>query len=158
MTPVILAPHRSGGPGASAAGDTLPVMDTTNPPGGAWRIPDVAAHLGVVESTVRAYSSRKQMPDADGTDRYGPWWYPATITGWKRPGPGNRTGPRGRRTANAQDLTDAQRVELGDDSDLVAWAARVRALVERDQASLAAIARAYGVTASTVSQRLRRHR
>lgn len=68
------------------------------PPGAEWRLREVARHLGVAESTVRAYRARPgQLPEADGQDRYGPWWKPETITTWaaNRPGPGNRSGRRG---------------------------------------------------------------
>lgn len=67
------------------------------PPGNAWRIADVTAHLGLTsESTVRAYLARKRMPPADGRDRYGPWWRPRTITAWHaaRPRPGGHGVPR----------------------------------------------------------------
>lgn len=59
--------------------------------------------------------------------------------------------------ARRRELTAAQHAELGDDHDLVAWCARVRALVARDGVSLAAVGRAYGLGPPTVSLRLRRH-
>lgn len=66
-------------------------MAGSNPPQDSWRIVDVAEHLHVQPTTVRAYGSRGQMPPADGRDQYGPWWHQATILNWKRPGRGNRT-------------------------------------------------------------------
>lgn len=79
-------------------------MQPDNRPPGAseWRIREVAAHLGIAESTVHAYRARKQMPAEDGRDRYGPWWHPDTITAWaaNRPGPGNRSSRRGHRARN----------------------------------------------------------
>lgn len=71
-----------------------PMTHDQRPPSSEWRIREIAHNLGVAESTVRAYRARPgQMPDPDGQDRYGPWWYPATITTWatNRPGKGNRT-------------------------------------------------------------------
>lgn len=67
------------------------------PPGSEWRIREIADHLGVAESTIRAYRTRPgQLPAPDGQDRYGPWWHPDTITTWAttRPGKGNRTPRR----------------------------------------------------------------
>lgn len=73
------------------------------PPGAEWRYKEIATELGVAESTLRNYRSRGQMPEPDGQDRYGPWWYPDTITTWhtNRPGPGNRDGRRGHRPRNS---------------------------------------------------------
>ena len=48
-----------------------------------WTIPDVAAHLGVERSTVRAYRARRQMPEADGRTGRTPWWHPETIRAWR---------------------------------------------------------------------------
>lgn len=50
-----------------------------------WTIPDVAAHLGVERSTVRAYNAatRRQMPEADGHTGRTPWWHPETIRAWR---------------------------------------------------------------------------
>lgn len=69
------------------------------PPGAEWRYKEIATALGVAQSTLRNYRARGQMPEPDGQDRYGPWWYPDTITRWhaNRPGPGNRDGRRGHR-------------------------------------------------------------
>lgn len=59
-----------------------------------WTVADVAAHLEVAESTVRAYLARGQMPAPDGRLGRTPWWRPATIRGWERPGRGARTDLR----------------------------------------------------------------
>lgn len=56
-----------------------------------WAVADVAAHLGVASSTVRAYAARGQMPEPDGRIGSSPWWWSDTIIGWKRPGQGRRT-------------------------------------------------------------------
>lgn len=54
-----------------------------------------AQHLGIAESTWRAYVARDQAPPADGHDEfYGkPYWLDTTLDRWKdgRPGRGNRT-------------------------------------------------------------------
>lgn len=59
--------------------------------------------------------------------------------------------------AHRVDLTPAQVEFLGDIADIPGWAERVRRLVDRDDVSLAAIARATGLATATVSQRLRRY-
>lgn len=88
----------------------------SRPPGATeWRTREVAIALGVAESTISSYRARNQMPAPDGRDRYGPWWYPDTITNWaaSRPGPGNRSSRRGHRTpgnaAAGPGLPDADR-------------------------------------------------
>lgn len=51
-----------------------------------WTTRDVAAYLGVKESTVRAYhspSSRSKMPKPDGQLGRTPWWKPETIRAWR---------------------------------------------------------------------------
>lgn len=60
-----------------------------------WGVPEVAKHLGISESTVRAYVSREQMP-APIEGFSSPIWRADVIIEWhaNRPGPGNRT-PRG---------------------------------------------------------------
>lgn len=145
-------------------GDILAGVKTVNtrPPEGHFRTRDVAELLGVQPRTVSAYLARSQMPPPDGRDEYGPWWHPDTITSWERPNQpgtsrGNRSGPRGHRARGA-DLTNDQITHLGDPHDIATWADRVRQLLhDDDQVTLAAIGRAYGLTASTISQRLRRN-
>ncbi len=61
----------------------------------------MTAYLGLSsEGTVRGYLSRGQMPAADGRDRYGPWWQPATIIDWhaSRPRPAGHGKPRRTKT------------------------------------------------------------
>lgn len=49
-----------------------------------WTTADVAAYLGVKQSTVRSYAARGQMPKADGHhDARTPWWKPETIKAWR---------------------------------------------------------------------------
>ena len=48
-----------------------------------WVISDVAQHLGVGQSTVRAYATRGQMPPPDGRLGRTPWWRPETIKEWR---------------------------------------------------------------------------
>ena len=60
-------------------------------------VPQVAARLGIAESTWRAYVARGQAPAPDG--RYGArlsWWWSSTVDGWDagRPGSGARTDRR----------------------------------------------------------------
>ncbi len=47
-----------------------------------WTTAEVAAHLGVSVGTVRAYSSRGQMPAPDGRLGRTPWWWAETIRAW----------------------------------------------------------------------------
>jgi hypothetical protein len=54
------------------------------------RVADIAAQFGLSPATIRAYSHRRQMPQPDGYDKYGPWWNQDSIDGWDRPGPGRR--------------------------------------------------------------------
>lgn len=51
-----------------------------------WTTPDVAAYLGVGDSTVSAYRSRRQMPAPDGQVGRTPWWWEATIRAWRPQG------------------------------------------------------------------------
>ncbi len=158
-------PTTSGAPCELAwVGDILAWVKTvsTRPPEGHFRTRDVAELTGVQPRTVSAYLARSQMPQPDGRDEYGPWWHPDTITRWERPNQpgtsrGNRNGPRGHRARGA-DLTSDQIARLGDPHDIAAWAGRVRQLLRDDErVTLAAVGRAYGLTASTISQRLRRN-
>jgi len=48
-----------------------------------WTVADVAAHLNVAPSTVRAYAARGQMPAPDGRLGRTPWWWPDTIKTWR---------------------------------------------------------------------------
>ncbi len=83
-------------PQPSLAGSLSSMSEIQQPPPGAWRLRDVAAHLEIKPDTVRAYNTRGQMPPPDGRDDYGrPWWHPSTIEGWQRPGRGNRSDRRG---------------------------------------------------------------
>lgn len=59
-----------------------------------WGVAEVAAHWNVQPVTVRSYLSRGQMPAPDGRIGTTPWWHPATITGWKRPGRGRWSASR----------------------------------------------------------------
>lgn len=47
-----------------------------------WTVGDVAAHLELAPSTVRAFMTRNQMPEP--TDRLGrtPWWASEDIEPW----------------------------------------------------------------------------
>lgn len=56
-----------------------------------WSTVDVANFLGVAPGTVRAYSSRGQMPQPDGKIGASPWWWASTIREWQRPGRGSRS-------------------------------------------------------------------
>lgn len=56
-----------------------------------WAVADVAAHLGIKASTVRAYLARGQMPQAEGRIGDSPWWYADTIRAWERLGRGHRS-------------------------------------------------------------------
>ncbi len=59
-----------------------------------WGVAEVAAHIGVAESTVTSYVTRGQIPaPIEGFTT--PIWRADTIREWhaNRPGPGNR-GPR----------------------------------------------------------------
>lgn len=47
-----------------------------------WTTAEVAAYLGVSVGTVRAYSSRGQMPPPDGRLGRTPWWWAETIRVW----------------------------------------------------------------------------
>ncbi len=61
-----------------------------------WTTDDVAAHLGVSASTVRAYASRGQMPPPDGRIGRTPWWWADRIWEWstsRRRGSGRQTRP-----------------------------------------------------------------
>lgn len=51
-----------------------------------WSFKEVAAFLGVEQSTVRAYRTRGEMPPPDGRVSNSPWWWRTTIEGWERPG------------------------------------------------------------------------
>lgn len=59
-----------------------------------WTIAEVAAYLGVQESTVIVYRNRGKKGDPNGLPKedrvFGasPVYRPATIIGWKRPGRG----------------------------------------------------------------------
>lgn len=59
--------------------------------------------------------------------------------------------------AQRRDLTSAQVASLGDITDMQGWADRARALIERDGVSVAAIARAVGMSTGGVDGRLRRY-
>ncbi|WP_130865859.1 MucR family transcriptional regulator [Acidipropionibacterium timonense] len=59
--------------------------------------------------------------------------------------------------ARRVELTGEQVAELGDLTDLPGWADRARRLMARDGVSAAAIARAVGLSAAGVHQRLRRY-
>ena len=48
-----------------------------------WVTSDVASHLGVGQSTVRAYLARRRMPQPDGRLGGKPWWRPETIREWR---------------------------------------------------------------------------
>ncbi len=51
-------------------------------PNGQWSVKEVADFLDVQEVTVRAYSTRGQMPEPDGRLGNTPWWKPETIIRW----------------------------------------------------------------------------
>lgn len=51
--------------------------------GDPWTIAEVAEHLGVATSTVRAYAARGQMPPPDGRLGRTPWWRADTIRAWR---------------------------------------------------------------------------
>ncbi len=57
-----------------------------------WSVGEVAEHLGVQASTVRAYVARREMPEPDGRVWRTPWWRDTTIIAWQqgRPGRGAR--------------------------------------------------------------------
>lgn len=66
--------------------DDLPLAD---PAKTWWTIADVAAHYGVKPQTIRVYRTVPgKLPDPDETINRSPLWKPATIQGWKIPGPG----------------------------------------------------------------------
>lgn len=48
-----------------------------------WTVTEVAEHLGVAASTVRAYTARGQMPPPDGRLGRTPWWLAGTIRAWR---------------------------------------------------------------------------
>lgn len=56
-----------------------------------WTTEQVATHLGVMASTIRAYLARGQMPPPDR--RMGPLllWRPAAIRAWDTSHPSRRT-------------------------------------------------------------------
>ena len=58
-----------------------------------WSFKEVAAFLGVEQSTVRAYRTRGEMPPPDGRISNSPWWWRSTIEGWERPGASRRSQP-----------------------------------------------------------------
>lgn len=60
-------------------------------------------------------------------------------------------------SARRVDLTDDQVERLGDPTDIAGWAERARRLIEQEDVTMAAIARATGLATATVSQRLRRY-
>lgn len=47
-----------------------------------WTVRDVAAYLGIAESTVRAYLVRGQMPPTDRRLGKSHLWQPTTIRAW----------------------------------------------------------------------------
>ena len=47
-----------------------------------WTTEDVAEHLGVSASTIRAYLARDQMPDPDRRLGRLPLWRPETVRAW----------------------------------------------------------------------------
>lgn len=49
-----------------------------------WTVPQVADHLGVSQSTVRAYLAREQMPAPDGRVGRTAWWWADTIREWRQ--------------------------------------------------------------------------
>lgn len=48
-----------------------------------WTIPDVAEHLGISQSTVRAYLARDQMPAPDMNLGNKPVWLESKIRAWR---------------------------------------------------------------------------
>ena len=79
-----------------------------------WSVGEVAEHLGVQRSTVRAYVARGEMPAPDGHVGRSPWWTPETITQWheSRRGHGSR-----RSSSNTSRISGA----FSPDSSRSAW-------------------------------------
>jgi len=50
---------------------------------------DVGAYYGIKPSSVTKEVSRGSLPEPDGYDRDGAWWWSSTLDEWQRPG---RTG------------------------------------------------------------------
>jgi hypothetical protein len=60
------------------------------------RRPDVGERYGIKPSAVTKAVSRGSLPEPDGYDRDGAYWWASTLDGWQRPG---RTGrPRKQHT------------------------------------------------------------
>lgn len=78
--------------------------------------------------------------------RNGRPWAAATIAGRQAAAASRRT-----------ELTPDQVASLGDPTDLPAWCAAARALIDREGVTGAAISRAAGLSTATVWQRLRRY-
>ena len=57
-----------------------------------WGYPEVAAHLGTAQSTVRKYAAKEFLPEPDGRIGGSPWWWADTIRAWHEQRPGRGVG------------------------------------------------------------------
>lgn len=59
-----------------------------------WSVQEVAAYVGVTDSTIRSYAARDLMPKPDLPVGRTPLWLPETIKKWKAERPGKIGRPR----------------------------------------------------------------